>query len=153
MDFSGGESLENGVALFFVHLAVNAFYDDARIIGAEFVDHIFDTAGVAFVGITAVIKDKALTIDSLDFSRTVYRGIQDVRAAVRYFRANADELGIDPNRIYLIGNSAGAILSLACVTPMKSAIRATGVLATATLLTAPGSMRRCSTRFCRASAT
>lgn len=73
----------------------------------------FVTAAVEYrLGITAVIKDKALTIDSLDFSRTVYRGIQDVRAAVRYFRANADELGIDPNRIYLIGNSAGAILSL-----------------------------------------
>ena len=73
----------------------------------------FVTAAVEYrLGITAVIKDKALTIDSLDFSRTVYRGIQDIRAAVRYVRANADELGIDPNRIYLIGNSAGAILSL-----------------------------------------
>ena len=71
------------------------------------------TAAVQYrLGITAVIKDKALTIDSLDFSRTVYRGIQDVRAAVRYIRANADDLGIDPGRVYLIGNSAGAILSL-----------------------------------------
>lgn len=64
------------------------------------------------LGITATIKDKALTIDSLDFSRTVYRGIQDVRAAVRYVRMHADSLGVDPGRIYLIGNSAGAILSL-----------------------------------------
>jgi dienelactone hydrolase len=71
------------------------------------------TAAVQYrLGITAVVKDKALTIDSLDFSRTVYRGIQDVRAAVRYIRANADELGVDPDRVYLIGNSAGAILSL-----------------------------------------
>ena len=71
------------------------------------------TAAVQYrLGITAVIKDKALTIDSLDFSRTVYRGIQDVRAAVRYIRANAEDLGVDPGRVYLIGNSAGAILSL-----------------------------------------
>lgn len=71
------------------------------------------TAAVEYrLGITAVIKNKALTVDSLDFSRTVYRGIQDVRAAVRYIRANADELGVDPDRVYLIGNSAGAILSL-----------------------------------------
>ena len=55
----------------------------------------FVTAAVEYrLGITAVIKNKALTVDSLDFSRTVYRGIQDVRAAVRYIRANADELGI-----------------------------------------------------------
>lgn len=64
------------------------------------------------LGITAMVKNKALTIDSLDFSRTVYRGIQDVRAAVRYVRMHADELGVDPGRIYLIGNSAGAILTL-----------------------------------------
>jgi acetyl esterase/lipase len=64
------------------------------------------------LGITVVVKNKALTIDSLDFSRTVYRGIQDVRAAVRYVRMHADELGVDPGRIYLIGNSAGAILTL-----------------------------------------
>jgi acetyl esterase/lipase len=64
------------------------------------------------LGITAKVKDNALTIDSLDFSRTVYRGIQDVRAAVRYVRMHADSLGVDPGRIYLIGNSAGAILTL-----------------------------------------
>lgn len=73
----------------------------------------FVTAAVEYrLGITAKIENKTMTIDSLDFSRTVYRGIQDVRAAVRYVRAHADELGVDPDRIYLIGNSAGAILSL-----------------------------------------
>ncbi len=71
------------------------------------------TAAVEYrLGITATIENKTLHIDSLDFSRTVYRGIQDVRAAIRYLRANADDLGIDPARIYLVGNSAGAILSL-----------------------------------------
>ena len=64
------------------------------------------------LGITATMKGKTLDIDSLDFSRTVYRGIQDVRAAVRYVRMHADELGVDPGRIYLVGNSAGAILTL-----------------------------------------
>lgn len=57
-------------------------------------------------------KDCMLTIDSVDFARSVYRGVQDIRAAVRYARSKADDLGIDPGRIYLIGNSAGAILSL-----------------------------------------
>lgn len=73
----------------------------------------FVTVAVEYrLGITTTIENKTLNIDSLNFSRTVYRGIQDVRAAVRYVRAHADELGIDPGRIYLIGNSAGAILSL-----------------------------------------
>ena len=64
------------------------------------------------LGITATLEEKVLTIDSLNFSRTVYRGIQDVRAAVRYVRSKASDLGIDKDRIYLLGNSAGAILAL-----------------------------------------
>lgn len=71
------------------------------------------TAAVQYrLGITATVEKKTLNVDSLNFSRTVYRGIQDVRAAVRYVRKHADELGIDPGRVYLIGNSAGAILTL-----------------------------------------
>ena len=73
----------------------------------------FVAAAVEYrLGITATIVNKTFSIDSLNFSRTVYRGIQDVRAAVRYVRANADKLGVDPDRIYLVGNSAGGILSL-----------------------------------------
>lgn len=64
------------------------------------------------LGITATLENKVLTIDSLNFSRTVYRGIQDVRAAVRYVRFKASDLGIDKDRVYLLGNSAGAILAL-----------------------------------------
>jgi acetyl esterase/lipase len=45
------------------------------------------------------------------FSR-VYKGIQDARAAIRYFRANAEKYNIDPNKIYLGGFSAGAVLAL-----------------------------------------
>lgn len=73
----------------------------------------FVTAAVEYrLGITASFEDYKLSIDSLDFSRTVYRGVQDSRAAIRYLRANAEKLGIDPNRIYVVGNSAGGILSL-----------------------------------------
>ena len=38
--------------------------------------------------------------------------IHDVKAALRWMRANAQRLGIDPNRISVSGNSAGAHLSL-----------------------------------------
>ena len=73
----------------------------------------FVTAAVQYrLGITSTLEEGLLSIDSANFSRAVYRGIQDVRAAVRYMRANAKDLGIDPDRIYILGNSAGAILSL-----------------------------------------
>jgi acetyl esterase/lipase len=38
--------------------------------------------------------------------------IHDVKAAIRWMRANAAELGIDPDRIAIEGNSAGAHLAL-----------------------------------------
>lgn len=64
------------------------------------------------MGVTLAGSGINYSIDSVDFGRAVYRSVQDINAAVRYMRKNADKLGIDPNRIYLVGNSAGAILSL-----------------------------------------
>jgi len=65
------------------------------------------------LGDLSIMNQKCqLSIDSVNFARTVYRGVQDIRAAVRFARKNGDDLGIDTNRIYLLGNSAGAILSL-----------------------------------------
>ena len=45
-------------------------------------------------------------------TRAVYRGLQDGRTAVRYFRANAATYGIDPNKVYFVGSSAGAFIAL-----------------------------------------
>ena len=52
------------------------------------------------------------TIESDNFSRTVYRGIQDSRSAVRFIRSKAKDYRIDVDRLYIVGNSAGAILGL-----------------------------------------
>lgn len=41
--------------------------------------------------------------------RAVYRGMQDFKAAVRYFRSNATMYNVDPNHIFGGGNSAGSI--------------------------------------------
>lgn len=38
--------------------------------------------------------------------------VEDVKAAIRWTRANASTLGIDPNRIALVGYSAGGLLAL-----------------------------------------
>lgn len=38
--------------------------------------------------------------------------MQDIHAAVRYMRAHAAELRIDPDKIYLLGNSAGGMMGL-----------------------------------------
>jgi acetyl esterase/lipase len=46
------------------------------------------------------------------YGDAVYRAVQDARAAVRYIRANAGKFGIDPEKIYIGGGSAGAIAAL-----------------------------------------
>ncbi len=43
---------------------------------------------------------------------TYPENLHDVKAAIRWMRANADELGVDPNRIAVHGNSAGGHLAL-----------------------------------------
>ncbi len=44
--------------------------------------------------------------------RCMYRGIQDTRAALRYLSDNHKAYGIDPERVFVAGNSAGGFLTL-----------------------------------------
>jgi hypothetical protein len=44
--------------------------------------------------------------------RAVYRGVQDMKAAIRYVKENANTFGIDTNLIFAMGNSAGSIMSI-----------------------------------------
>jgi hypothetical protein len=47
--------------------------------------------------------------------RAVYRGVQDARSAVRFFRADAagsNTYRIDPNQVYIGGHSSGAFMAL-----------------------------------------
>jgi acetyl esterase/lipase len=43
-----------------------------------------------------------LPVDSVEAVRTVYRSLQDGRAAVRYMRSIADSLNIDTSRVYFV---------------------------------------------------
>ncbi len=47
-----------------------------------------------------------------NFGRSVYRGIQDGRAAVRFLTENAVTYNIDPNLIYMVGSSAGGFVTI-----------------------------------------
>jgi len=58
-------------------------------------------------GYTCIASEYRLTGEALWPAQ-----IEDVKCALRYFRANAAEFGIDPERIVVSGNSAGGHLSL-----------------------------------------
>jgi len=51
--------------------------------------------------------------------------IEDCKSAVRYIRKNAERLGIDPNRIAILGDSAGGHLA-ACLGVMEGVFDAPG---------------------------
>ena len=73
----------------------------------------FVTASLEYrLGVLMSNQKEAFVIDSVDFARTVYKSAQDVHAAIRYLRSNAKSLRIDTNKIYILGNSAGALLGL-----------------------------------------
>lgn len=51
-------------------------------------------------------------LDGESAERAVYRGVQDGKAAVRYFKENASLYDIDTNNIFFGGMSAGGFISL-----------------------------------------
>ncbi|TVR39860.1 MAG: T9SS C-terminal target domain-containing protein [Cryomorphaceae bacterium] len=44
--------------------------------------------------------------------RAVYRAVQDMKAAIRFVKANANSFGVDTAMVFAGGNSAGAIMAL-----------------------------------------
>jgi acetyl esterase/lipase len=50
-------------------------------------------------------------LDAYEYQR-IFWAVSDMKAAVRWFRANAVSLGVDPNRIAVAGASAGAVMAL-----------------------------------------
>lgn len=69
--------------------------------------------------VVASIDYRLNAVRDLSLVKAGYAATQDARAAVRWVRANAEQLGVDADYIALGGNSAGAIAALhgACLRP------------------------------------
>ncbi|MGM0649221.1 MAG: T9SS type A sorting domain-containing protein [Bacteroidota bacterium] len=84
----------------------------------QWVDMVAFGDSLTHYGYTVASIDYRLGYNPLSQSsiiRAAYRAGQDVNAAIRYFKANYAEYGIDTTQIYLLGNSAGSIASLMSV--------------------------------------
>ncbi len=64
------------------------------------------------LSLTANILCWNAEVDEIRLTRAFYRAMQDAKAAVRYFRANATQYRIDPDKIFVAGHSAGAFTAL-----------------------------------------
>jgi acetyl esterase/lipase len=51
-------------------------------------------------------------LSQTSIKRAVWRGSQDMSAAIRFFRKNANWFGIDPRRVFIGGSSAGAFSAM-----------------------------------------
>ncbi len=109
--FPGGDSNTNRPAIIFAHgggfILGNKNHDDMM----AFCDSL---AKKGYVTATIDYRQgfNPLNNANLHSIRAVYRGVQDGRSAIRHMRANAEEYGVDPSKVYFVGSSAGAFIGL-----------------------------------------
>ena len=85
------------------------------------------------VGLILKPQKNQLIIDSLDFKRAIQWGVLDLQRAVHHFKTHAQKYKINPNRIFVIGNSSGAILALHSAMEKDGRVRGTVSLWGATI--------------------
>lgn len=106
-----GDTHNRRAAIIFAHaggfLLGNRNHDDMVALCDSFAQKGYVTATIDYRKNFYLLNNVAL-----HGTRAVYRGLQDGRSAVRFLRANAAAYGIDPDRIYMGGSSAGSFIAL-----------------------------------------
>lgn len=93
-----------------------AFMGGTRLVGTmdnEDIQALADTLahwGYVTASIEYRLGFNVLSASSL--KRAVWRGAQDMSAAIRFFRKNATWFNIDPDKVFVGGSSAGALCAL-----------------------------------------
>lgn len=80
--------------------------------GRYFAERGYVVFSINYRLINSALADEIRGLDDPLVEQTVMKAKSDVLSSVRYARLNANEYGIDPNHIFLSGNSAGAVLAL-----------------------------------------
>ena len=70
------------------------------------------SAKMGYVAVSITYRLGLNVLSSYSGERAVYRGVQDVSAAIRYIRENHISYGIDYNKIFIWGSSAGSFIGL-----------------------------------------
>ena len=103
------DSLPNRPAILFIH-------SGSFITGNKNLDDMVSLATSAakrgYVGITINYRLGMNVLSSYSAERAVYRGVQDLSAAIRYIRQNDTQFRINSSKIFAWGSSAGSFIAL-----------------------------------------
>jgi len=108
---ASGDPVENRPLLLLIH-------GGAFILGDKRDDLVRDMAihyakcGYLVASVNYRIGYPAIPGMYSQLERCMYRGVQDVKAALRYLSDHSSTYGFDPQRVFVAGNSAGGFLSL-----------------------------------------
>jgi len=78
----------------------------------DMVDLAESAARRGYVAITLNYRLGLNILSSYSGERAVYRGVQDLSAAIRFLRHNQSDFNINPEQVFVWGSSAGAIIGL-----------------------------------------
>jgi hypothetical protein len=104
-----GDTLTNRPAIIFLH--TGAFFSGSNELD-DVVDLSITSAKRGYVSFNINYRLGLNILSSYSGERAVYRGVQDLSAAIRYLREHYEQYGIDPDKIFVWGSSAGSFIGL-----------------------------------------
>ena len=104
-----GDTLLNRPAIIFLHSG--AFFSGNNN-ADDMVDLSIQSAKRGYVSFNMNYRLGLNILSSYSGERAVYRGVQDLSAAIRFIRQYSNEYRIDSDKIYVWGSSAGSFIGL-----------------------------------------
>ena len=100
-----GDTLTNRPVIVFMHSG--GFFTGSHE-ADDMVALANSSAKMGYVAVSIVYRLNYNLFSTYSAERAIYRGLQDLSAAVRYLREHHSDYGIDYNNIFIWGSSAGA---------------------------------------------
>ena len=104
-----GDNLDQRPVIIFIH--PGAFFTGNNEVD-DMVELSNQSAKRGFVSVSLSYRLGLNVLSEYSGERAVYRGVQDLNAAVRYLREYHDEYKINPDKIFVWGSSAGSFIAL-----------------------------------------